>query len=69
MIDQEKKVYECLRRHKVLSVREIFNLCNCNSPTKVISELRREGRQIGSKWVTRDGKRWKVYFIREEKTA
>ena len=69
MIDQKKKVLECLLRHQHLSVREIFELCQCNSPTKVISELRREGYLIDDRWITRDGKRWKDYYIKEGETA
>lgn len=69
MKDQKKTIYEGLRRHQHLSVREIFQLYNCNSPTKVISDLRRDGYPIEDRWIVRDGKRWKDYYIREEKRA
>ena len=68
IISQKKQIITCLKR-RPLSVRDIFVLCNCNSPTKRISELRREGYHIEDRWQEKDGKRWKVYILREERTA
>ena len=69
MISQKKKMIICLKKRKVMTIRDIFIMCNCNSPTKLISDLRRDGYQIEDRWREKDGRRWKEYYLREEKTA
>lgn len=69
MISQKKKMIICLKKRKVMTIRDIFIMCNCNSPTKLISDLRRDGYQIEDRWREKDGRRWKEYYLREGKTA
>lgn len=69
MDSQKKKILELFGKRKAASVRDIFVVCGCNSPTKVISDLRREGYRIEDRWVTKNGKRWKEYYLRKEQTA
>lgn len=50
--------------HGSITVREAFTELAINSPTKRISEIRKSGDyKVDSLEESRNGKRWKRYFI------
>ena len=66
MTSQKNKVLDYMKLHGAASARDIFEYCYCNSPRKLISDLRRDGYKIEDRWRTKDGKRWKEYYLRKE---
>ena len=64
---QKDKVLLYLRQHQFAGVRQIMNDCYINSPTKVISDLRRDGHKIADEQrTTETGAKYKVYKLESE---
>ena len=65
---QWAKIRDYLEQNKTATVRELFDNCNINTPTKRISEMIERGEPIKSFWdkaVNAQGewKRFKRYYM------
>lgn len=66
-MDKKRKMTQCekillyLERNGGATVRDIFIDCNINSPTKRLSELRKDGLITEQKW---EGENFKRYYLR-----
>ena len=60
---QKDRVLDLLREGRTLTVRGIFNELLINSPTKVLSDLRRDGHDIEDVTVKSQGAEYKAYRL------
>ena len=63
MQTQRQRILAILKRGETLTVRKMFENLHINCPTIRISELRRAGHAIGSRWVNTPNARYKVYYL------
>lgn len=63
----EQRLLNYLQDYKSATVRDIMNRLNINSPTKAISNLRREGHDIRSiqRKNPNTGARFVEYYLKE----
>lgn len=59
----EMKIMRYIAEHGSISVREAIVDLWINSPTKVISDMRKKGIPIKDKTVQKNGRPHKVYFL------
>lgn len=67
---QRMQILDYCAKHGSITVREASDVFSMNSPTKRISELRKLGYDVDTKWETRinkngQTKRYLRYFITE----
>jgi hypothetical protein len=60
---QKKTILRHLDRGYTLTGLQALGLCGSMKLSTRISELRTEGHPISDRWIEKDGKRFKEYFI------
>ena len=65
-MNNEQLVIEYINRHGSITVREASNILYINSPTKVLSNIRKKGFPLIETWKKNpfSGKRYKVYTLK-----
>lgn len=64
---REAAILEALQNGQKITSYQANRIGHTVDSRKVISELRRKGYKISDQWTEgQDGRRFKVYFIREE---
>jgi len=65
-LTQQQRIVNFMKRNGSATVRELFILCDINSPTKRLSELRRMGLITDEKCVGKNGTPFKRYYLKGE---